>query len=299
MNVFPLRDQLGWMHSKTLSTPTSKLHVVENQPNRAPDVLLMHGVLRNWRSFNPLLPSLHESQLAVALFDFRGHGDSTNRPDQYRVIDYAQSVLESLAKPVVLYGHSLGAMVAMAAAARMPDRVRCVIMEDPPFETMGNRLAGTAFYRYFHGVHASVNQSKSNDAQLFEDFSNIVIGKKPDGSLLRVRDQRDETSRRFSVACLKKTDPSVLEPIVNGQWLRGLDWRDMVGSLQCDVHLLQSDALFGGMLSDDDASQLTRGLGGRCHFNKFEGVGHSIHWQAVPKILQLIVTAATSVRNPS
>ncbi len=262
----------------------------------------MHGVLRNWRSYYPLLPSLHESQLAVALFDFRGHGDSTNRPHQYQVIDYvddAQSVLESLAKPVVLYGHSLGAMVAMAAAARVLDRVRCVIMEDPPFETMGNRLAGTAFHRYFHGVHECVIQSKANDAQLFENFSDIVVGKKPDGSLLRVRDQRDETSRRFSVACLRKTDPSVLEPIVNGQWLRGLDWHDMVGRLQCDVHLLQSDAVCGGMLSDDDASLLIRGLGGRCRFSKFEGVGHSIHWQAVPKILQLIVTAATSERNPS
>ena len=299
MHDFPLWDQLPWMHSRTLATTRSTLHVVESQPNRSPDVLLMHGVLRNWRSFYPLLPLLHQTQLAVASFDFRGHGESTNRPNQYRVIEYvddAQSVLETLDKPVVLVGHSLGAMVAMAAAARMPDRVRSLIMEDPPFETMGSKFVGTAFHRYFLGVHECVKQSQSNAAHLFEDFSNIVVGTKQDGSLLRVRDQRDENSRRFSVDCLKKTDPSVLESIVSGQWLSGFDWRGMISQLQCDVHLLQSDSLCGGMLSDDDVSILIRGLGRRCHFNKFEGVGHTIHWQAAPTILQLILAATTSAR---
>lgn len=54
--------------------------------------------------------------------------------------------------PLVLFGHSLGAMVAAAVAAEVPDRVRAIILEDPPFHTLGNRIEGSAWQAQFIGM---------------------------------------------------------------------------------------------------------------------------------------------------
>ena len=50
-------------------------------------------------------------------------------------IDYARdaaAVLRSLREPAVVCGHSLGALVAGVVAAQLPERVRAVVLEDPP-----------------------------------------------------------------------------------------------------------------------------------------------------------------------
>src|SRR4051812_30612267 len=93
------------------TSATTGLHLVEGL-KRGPTLLLLHGVARNWRDWQPLLPELSKAWHVVAL-DHRGHGQS-ERASSYRVIDYARDAVrflqEEFAEPITIVGHSLGAM---------------------------------------------------------------------------------------------------------------------------------------------------------------------------------------------
>ena len=81
------------------------------------------------------------------LIDHRGHGGSGRAPGQYRVVDHVEdalTVLNWLGRPAVLFGHSLGALVAAAAAAARPELVRAVVLEDPPSDGFLSRASGHA-----------------------------------------------------------------------------------------------------------------------------------------------------------
>lgn len=75
---------------------------------------------------------------AIVTLDQRGHGTSprfteeqlAGHPGEVMVTD-AVAVLEQLASPVVLVGHSLGGAVALTVAVRRPDLVRALVLEDP------------------------------------------------------------------------------------------------------------------------------------------------------------------------
>lgn len=266
------------MDSRSFRTHGRLLHFRE-QRAAGPTIVLLHGVLRNGITFHPLTAAL-DGRFPLVALDFRGHGKSDWTPHAYRVIDYVEdavAILRELAgEPMVLYGHSLGAMVALAAAAREPERVQRVILEDPPFSTMGPRLPESDLGRYFAGVRDCVEQAHTV-ADIYERFSDIVVGTKPDGSPLRVREQRDEPARRFMSECLAAIDHAVLDPIVAGEWINGYDLADIASQISCPVLILQGDPACGGMLREEDLAVLTGELGPLAQVRRFPGVGHQVH----------------------
>lgn len=294
---------LDLLPRERLSVGARSLSLARCGLDGGPTILFLHGVTRSWRSFYTLLPALSPSFRLVCL-DFRGHGRSDPAsPEAYRVVDYvadALAVLAHLAErgaqdSVVLHGHSLGAMVALAAAARAPARVRAVVLEDPPFSTMGERLPSTPLGRYFRGVRECLRSTRHGDAlALYEAFSDLVVGEDARGEPVRVRDQRDETSRRFSAESLAALDPAVLEPVVEGQWLDGYDLEALAGEVRCPVTLLQADLAQGGMLTDSDVRLLTARLGARLRLRGFPGAGHSIHWTRPLEALAELRTVAST-----
>ncbi len=102
-------------------------------PADGPPVLALHGLTghgKRWRH-------LAEGQLPQARMiapDLRGHGRSTWTPP-WGIADQVDSLVEVLdaetADPVVLVGHSYGAAIAVHLAARVPERVRALLLLDP------------------------------------------------------------------------------------------------------------------------------------------------------------------------
>ncbi len=100
-------------------------------------VLLLHGLASNmtrWSEFVERTTLADERDLIRV--DLRGHGDS---PTRGRIAlelwcDDLLALLDAEGAPrALLVGHSLGAQVALACAARAPQRVAALVLIDPVF----------------------------------------------------------------------------------------------------------------------------------------------------------------------
>ncbi|WP_158891797.1 alpha/beta fold hydrolase [Amycolatopsis anabasis] len=107
------------------------LHVVRwGEPDAEVTVLLSHGYAldhRSWRSIAEDLPLAVERPVQVIAYDHRGHGqsDPVHRADatMARLGDDLAELITGLipAGPVILVGHDMGGLAAMALTQRHPE----------------------------------------------------------------------------------------------------------------------------------------------------------------------------------
>ena len=142
------------MPTFTISGRAGSLHVVDLReesptPSRSLPVVFVHGMVGQTGFWNQALAACADVRRAVAL-DLRGHGSSSAASDRdYSIQGCASdvlSVIDTLSlEPVVLVGHSYGACVVTEAAASRPNRVRRVVLIDPPgdFTRVSNEMRDT------------------------------------------------------------------------------------------------------------------------------------------------------------
>ncbi|UUO04348.1 alpha/beta hydrolase [Blastopirellula sp. J2-11] len=262
---------------------------IANSHSAGAPLLMLHGVTRRWQTFLPLAATL-ATRCRIIAPDFRGHGRTDPVVSQYRVIDYVEDAIRTLVDqtetPAVIYGHSLGAMVAVAAAAEAPDLVRAIILEDPPFETMGSRIFSTPLHSYFTAAQRLAGSNKPLE-QLARDVAQLEYVDPISKTAIRQGDLRDPAALRFTAKCLSQLDPAVLEPIVAGAWLEGYDRAEILRRIRCPVLLLQADIEAGGMLTPEDAAAVKSSIAD-CTTVKLSGVSHLMHSAQPQKISDAI-----------
>ena len=258
-------------------------------PRNGPALVFFHGVMRRWQCFVPLIPAL-SSRWHIHAPDHRGHGGSSRPKFGYLVHDYVRDaaafVREKVQGPAVLYGHSLGAMVAAGVAAELPQQVQGVVLEDPPFDTMGPRISQSTLRSYFAGVQPFAESTLSVGA-LARRLAEVLLTTPGKAGSIRLGDTRDMAALRFTARCLKPLDREVLSPIIEGRWLEGFDWAAALAKITCPALLLQADLSVGGMLTDDDATEAER-LMSDCSRIRLPNIGHQIHWQHTETCLRLL-----------
>jgi len=124
--VFPLEDGVG-------------LNVVRSGAPDAPvTVVLAHGYALDHRSWFRVVPELAHDELQVVAYDHRGHGQSGPATPETATIERLGDDLAELiergvdSERVVVVGHSMGGMAAMALVERHP-------------RLFGQRVAGLGF----------------------------------------------------------------------------------------------------------------------------------------------------------
>lgn len=258
-------------------------------PEAGLPVVLLHGVLRGWRDFAGLWPALLPRGQVVAV-DHRGHGGSGRAADgAYRVRDYAADAIalvgEQLPTDAVIVGHSLGALVAIAVAAALPERVRGIVLEDPPSPTFLRQVRQTPWHAVWSGMRELAG-SREGTAEVARRLADV---RQPTArGEVRLGDLRDGASLRFSARCLKEVDPAVFEPLLAGEWLDGFDVERMVTQVRCPALVLRGDTKLGGMLERGEAESLCAGMG-EALLVDVPGVGHLIHATSCEAMLRVLL----------
>jgi pimeloyl-ACP methyl ester carboxylesterase len=282
------------MNERYLEGKTHTLRVATG-PEAGPPLLFLHGISRRWQDFLPLIPALLPRWQVHGL-DFRGHGGSDDRSGQYCVVDYVEDALAAIhlmADPAVIYGQSLGALVAAAVAAAEPDRVRAVVLEDPPSPDLLRNIHQTPFHAQFIGTRALAGR-RNAIAQTARDLAEIPLPA-PDGKTVRLGDLRDAVSLRFVARCLEPLDPEVLTPLIEGKWLDGYDVEAVMRGVRCPALILRGDENCGGMIGRAEAATWAGWMADGVLID-FPGIGHLIHGVATEAVLRVLVPYLESIR---
>lgn len=122
------------MHGRRAPEPDG-LHVVRHVGDgSAPPVVLVHGGMDRSTSFGRVVR--HLSEVPVTRYDRRGYGRSSvgDGPTLAEHVDDLIAVIGHV--PTVVFGHSVGGVVALVAAERRPDLIAAVAVYEPPVPWM-------------------------------------------------------------------------------------------------------------------------------------------------------------------
>jgi pimeloyl-ACP methyl ester carboxylesterase len=121
-------------------SPEVRLPFVERGDPSGIPVILLHGFLDSWRSFELVLPRLPDSIHAYAVTQ-RGHGEAS-RPDAgYSLVDFAADLRDLMdildIERAVLVGHSMGSAVVRRFAVDHPERALGLVLIGASATTRG------------------------------------------------------------------------------------------------------------------------------------------------------------------
>ncbi len=207
-------------------------------PASGPPLVLLHGLMEDRRSFEPLLPSLCVHHHVFAL-DLRGHGTSDWTPGAYALTDDAEDALALLAERLpprpALLGHSQGALIGIAVASRIAADLAALVLVDPPLPCLADERASIArvidLFRSIRALLVDTGGGAAGRAAMLERF--------PGAELMA-----DQTS---------KTDPERIASVIDMSAFEGPRWPDLLTRITCPTLLLQADPARGAALSDEDA----------------------------------------------
>lgn len=123
-----------------MSTPSNvgeqpALHVVRQLGDGTePPVVLVHGGMDRATSFGRVVRHLED--VPVIRYDRRGYGRSSVGAAA-TLAEHVDDLIEVIGGiPAVVFGHSVGGVVALVAAERRPDLIRAVTVYEPPVPWM-------------------------------------------------------------------------------------------------------------------------------------------------------------------
>ena len=144
-----MKNLYDWLVHRLLRVPyTLHLRYFRSPKKYRATIVLLHGIGNSadaWEELIPLLPP----DIRVIGVDLLGFGNSP-KPTwvRYSAAEHARSVGVSLLRagviePVVLVGHSLGALVSVEIARRYPFAASQLVLCSPPFYSVDEARAST------------------------------------------------------------------------------------------------------------------------------------------------------------
>ena len=262
---------------------------LESSTDAGPALLCLHGVLRAGRDFAPLWGQF-VPRWQVHAPDHRGHGGSEWTPGRYFIADYTADavalVRDHLEGDVVILGHSLGALIAVGVAAALPDRIKGIVLEDPPSPALLADVEATPWNAIWHGMEAIARLGLGDTGVILGHLSEMRVPT-PAGTA-RLGDLRDATSLRLSARCLRDIDPAVFAPLLANRWPEGYAILSVCEGVRCPALILRGDPAMGGMLRRDEAMAMAGRMADAVVID-MPNVGHLIHWTAAEAMARLVL----------
>lgn len=250
-----------------------KWNYLEWNPAGTPNILLVHGITSNARTWWQLGPDLAQSGARVIAVDMPGHGSSDDSPSGVAFPATAAQLAGLITAlgfdrtGYRLCGHSWGGAVSLTLAANHPAGLEKVALLDPALH-LHTRWAGESSARYQSEVEAPkktweeyLSWSKENyPAWLASDHywkAGAMVAYRP----ATVRDFFVHNSGQNIVPLLGKVEAPLL--------------------------LIISDEKVGGVLSQEDQKgALAALLPGKGQAVRYEGIGHNLQREDYRRLAQ-------------
>ena len=237
------------------------IHYNELSSNGTP-LIFLHGVTSSSRTWEAVAKEF-TANYRVFTVDLRGHGKSENPGRGYSweddyAEDIAQYLNENIEEPAYLVGHSLGASVCGPVAVKSANRVKAIVMEDPPVF-----------------VHEKAPESLSIPPT---HFLNMLAAKEL-GFDARVLAIMKYTECDYEAAVLRAQniedmDKAVLVELLPGK--TGYDPEVIFPKISCPALIYLGNPELGGVVDFEDRERL-QALLGQVTVIERDSVGHSIH----------------------
>jgi pimeloyl-ACP methyl ester carboxylesterase len=280
---------------RTFNTGEVQLNYAEG-PANGPPLVLLHGLGRRWQVFLPLIPAL---SLRWHIFapDLRGHGKSSHVARGYHGPQYSEDIAhllrERVVAPAVLFGHSLGGMLAMSVASHNPKLVRALILGDNMIVVRS--LHNPMYQSLFSGLRDLARTGGSVE-QIAEGIDRILLPIPGSDEFMKIRDLpgNDEAYVLSWARCVQQADPDTYEMTLDGASLEGWDGETVLRRIACPTLLLQASRELGGLMSDTDVTLAKGLLQHRTHV-KFRNLGHALFIQQPEPVLRAVTNFLESL----
>lgn len=222
-----------------------------------PVLVLLHGITDDGLCWSRVAESFADG-FDIVMPDARGHGRSGRLPgplDNDRLAADVAGLLDAQQIPSALvWGHSMGALTALALASSRPDLVRGLVLEDPP-------LTGSAPPpELLDGIRAGTAQ-----------WSSVPAGQR----LARAAEANpgwDAAELAPWVESKLAVDPAVTDSLGR---LEAWDWRRGLVSLRCPGLLVTGEP--GTAIVTPEIAQEVLALWPAGRLLNVAGAGHNIH----------------------
>lgn len=257
-------------------------------PANGPPLLLFPGQTQPWQSYSKVLLPLAK-HFEVIAFDIHGHGQSSFVPERYSYEaigqDLAQFLRSEIDQPAFISGNSSGGVIALWLGARLPEKVRGLMLEDPPlFSSEWPRIKDCFIYGLLQDTVKYLADQRDLP-EFFRRFTVPVDGHAravtaASGPLLKFvasyvswMQKRHPDKRevdlplmpfvmRMMVRGFSGYDAEFARPFLDGSFGKNFDHGEALSALSCPVLLLRAvwfeNEKFGlvGSMNDADLAQV-------------------------------------------
>jgi pimeloyl-ACP methyl ester carboxylesterase len=255
----------------TFPTKSVNINYLDYGSLSDPPLVMLHGGAWRWQAFLSLIPSLGRRWHVYAL-DLRGNGRSGWVPGTYCLQDFTDDnagFVSQLNAPAVLLGHSIGGVIALMVAARCPDKVRALIIEDTVL-TFENYWKVVDSSRGRFDLWLSLKKSAQTEQELALALAEAY------------KDQPGVTSQwhLFFAGCLWDLDPTYFDAMLNDfdRFIEGYDYQSILAKISCPVLFLRGEPRLGAVMTDDEFSWLQKHCA-NVQCTQITGLGHLLHLQ--------------------
>ena len=229
-------------------------------------VIFLHGMSSRSETWNEVINELQEI-FDITIVDLRGHGRSGHLAGYYVLEDYAKDVIRVIEKlkiaPVIVVGHSLGAMVAMEAFSQNNPLFQGQILEDPP-------IFGKEIIQY-------IDPNRFDGFVRLRDLVSCTLSKQ------RIEEVLSKQNPSLSYDQIKSMSDSVFpldNDVLNHLIDKRLDWSDrfqvLAGNMGMTTLILYGEFNLGSWLSESHVLRIKSLMSGS-NLEHWDGFGHSLH----------------------
>lgn len=243
-----------------------------------PPIVMAHGMTDMGLCWTRVAEGLRH-KYDVILYDARGHGQSATSAEGHDPLQRAEdlrALLETLGiRAALLLGHSMGAMSVGLLAARYPELVRAVVLEDPPLpQSLTEALTPEQLAASQSAWLRWKNEVVQNRNKKLEELVSACRRQSPWW-------HDSEVGPWAASKLLVSPDVFSTAPLETS------DWWQCLGTMTHPTLIISADVNRGALVGERASEQLKTTLPDNATFVRLPGAGHNIHREQFDRYMSL------------